>query len=206
MDFSLNEVKSITSADTITARYSPQLASDLERRERFLAELLLCREDLAKAKPSWFDQFSDEVIVEFLRLSHQYFSDHMLPSIEHHLEIWVSHPDCPSRVADYGMFFLREFERGLLRHFKYEEEEIFRFFGPGRLPLEVNWNTFEENHPEPTLDLSKLITLLGNEDEGSEKPMSFRILIEKLRVLDRELQLHEFIEENVLFARLRQVN
>lgn len=201
MNFSLEDVKSIAPVDFITRRYTPVEDLNAGEKEVFLAELILCLEDLENAKPSWFDKFSSEVLVEFLELSHRYFAEHVLPGIERDLEVWTDHPECPKRVSDYGLYFFREFERGLFEHFKYEEEKLF----PHALSPkgDFDFTDFESHHPHTTLDAGKLIILLSDKEEKVEKPMSYRILMEKLKTLDKELRLHEFIEENVLFDRCK---
>ncbi|MGB6035882.1 MAG: hypothetical protein WBG42_06410, partial [Cryomorphaceae bacterium] len=169
-----------------------------------LAELILCMDDLEHAKPSWFDIFETRVLVDFLIVSHRHYLDSVLPSVERQLEVLIQQRDCPELISEFGLYFFREFRRGLVKHFKYEEDHLFPFVLKMVNSDEESFDAknFKDHHPHPPVDLQKLMMLMTSNGISEEKSMSFRILMEKLHSLHKELSLHEFIEDHVLLERL----
>jgi iron-sulfur cluster repair protein YtfE (RIC family) len=203
MSYSLNEVLSITDSETFALRYMAILEKESEGNV-LLAELILCMDDLEHAKPSWFDKFNAAVIVDFLTISHRHYLKTVLPSIERQLDIFAKQQDCPALISEFGLYFFRQFRSGLISHFKYEEEQLF----PAALKMldssETSFDAenFKAHHPQSLVDLNGLMMLMNSNLDTEERSMSHRILIEKLNSLNKELSLHEFIEDGVLLERL----
>jgi len=201
MNYSLTEVLGCTGATTFADRYASILKNG-NQGNVLLAELILCMDDLEHAKPSWFDSFDTPVIVDFLTISHRHYLESVLPSIERQLEALVQQPDCPVLVSEFGLYFFREFRRGLVEHFDYEEEQLFPHVLKIEATTEFDPTNFKTHHPHAAVDLNGLLMLMSSKGGPEEKSMSFRILMEMLHSLEKELKLHEFIEENVLLARI----
>ncbi|MCH2215610.1 MAG: hypothetical protein MK086_10595 [Flavobacteriales bacterium] len=206
MSYSLNEVLGITSKSAFAQHYAERL-SENPKGNVLLAELILCLDDLENAKPSWFDKFDTQVVVDFLVISHRHYSQSILPSIARQIELLVKQPDCPALISEYGMYFFKEFCSGLELHFEYEENHLFPYVlkmndEKDKLKRSFNEEEFNQHHPHPPVDLNSLLMLMNSTSETLEKSMSHRILIEKLESLSRELGLHEFIEANVLLPRI----
>jgi len=201
MNYSLTEVLGWTGANSFADRYKTILEKE-QQGNVLLAELILCMDDLEHAKPSWFDSFDTPVIVDFLTISHRHYLENVLPSIERQLEVLVQQRDCPILVSEYGLYFYREFRRGLMEHFSYEEEHLFPHVLKQEGRKEFDPTNFKSHHPHAAVDLNGLLMLMSSKGSSEEKSMSFRILMEMLSSLNKELKLHEFIEENVLLARI----
>jgi iron-sulfur cluster repair protein YtfE (RIC family) len=204
MAYSLHEVLGCTNSTSFAERYSNFLDKKSEG-QLLLAELVLSMDNLENAKASWFEKFDTSVLIDFLIISHRYYSDSVLPSIERQLEVVVKQYDCPELLSEFGFFFYREFRTGLLNHFQYEEEQLFPFISDNKELRSKPFNEegFRKGHPQPQVDLKGMIMLMNSAGKSKEQSMSFRILHEKLHSLQKELSLHEFIEENVLMERLR---
>jgi len=203
MNYSLNEVLGCTKPTTFAERYTSLLENGTEGNV-LLAELILCMDDLEHAKPSRFEIFDTKVLVDFLIVSHRHFLESVLPSLERQLEVLIQQPDCPELISEFGLYFFREFRRGLMEHFKYEEDQLFPYVLKVVNSNEENFDAknFKAHHPHPPVDLQKLMMLMTSKGQSEERSMSFRILIEKLHSLNKELSLHEFIEDHVLLERL----
>lgn len=203
MNYSLTDVLGCTNASTFAERYVPLLENKTEGN-MLLAELILCMDDLKHAKPSLFERFETSILVDFLILSHRHYTENVLPTIEKQLAVLIKQEDCPTLISEYGLFFFREFRNGLLAHFKYEEAHLFPFVEK-KLPEDgviFNERSFRQEHPHQSVNMEGLLMLLTSKGKAGEKSMSHRILMEKLNSLDKELSLHEFIEEEVLMKRL----
>jgi len=205
MNYSLNEVIGITERKGFANRYNDSLGAN-PNGNVLLAELLLCLENLETAKPSWFDRFDTKVIVDFLVISHGHYLNSALPVIERHIESLTLQNDCPPIVKEFGLFFYNQFAEGLKSHFEYEEKHLFPFVltseDASAEQRKFNEEDFKQHHPHPPVDLKSLLMLVNGKSNEKELSMSHRILLDKLNELDRELSLHEFIEENVLMTRL----
>lgn len=197
---SLKVARNLVPFDSITSRYEDGMEKTFEGKEELLTELLLCLDNPKSADPTWFKDFTTVDLVEFLELSHKYFSNRSLPSIERHLELWIMNSSCPESVARYGMAVFREFQKHLLAHFEFEENHLF----PLALKEGEDRNPYVElSHPEYSPNMENLIHFLETTEREKNPPMTYRIMMEKLRILERELDLHEFMEDKVLLPRVR---
>jgi len=198
MNISLNDARQIANFDSLTGRGEKNTD---KVNEKLLTELIFCLENPEIADPEWFKEFGTVELIDFLTASHQFYTNRSLPSIERHLEIWLGHPLCPESILRYGMPLFKEFQRRLLEHFLLEENRLFPMIledgaagSPSKYSLE---------HPHYSPDISTLSAFFSKGIKSANSPMAYRILMEKLRILERELKLHEFLEERVLATRIR---
>ncbi len=207
MTYSISDVREFPHAEAILARYNNSLKEVSDFQEHFLAELILSLDDLDNAEPAWFSRFDTQLIVEFLKLSHQYFLERLLPSIERLVEVLSDRNESEPSLKEPELLIFRRFKEDLISHMNYEETFLFPFAVVQGLQKQTNERRFDEVkfkelHPEMVIGIDHLIQTFHKKKRVFENSLAYSILMDKLHGLEIELKLHEFIEEEILLGRL----
>lgn len=140
-----------------------------------------------------------EDIVRYLRLSHTYYLETMVPALAAAIEEMIS--PCDDMHKKVIRKFFGDYKEELERHFDYEEKTVFPYVeamidSREREPYTIG--EYEKNHSnveEKLDDLKKLVTMYQPAQSRSQD--CFRVLF-YLYSLESDLERHTFIEDGIL--------
>lgn len=140
-----------------------------------------------------------EDIVRYLRLSHTYYLETMVPALAAAIEEMIS--PCDDIHKKVIRKFFGDYKEELERHFDYEEKTVFPYVeamidSREREPYTIG--EYEKNHSnveEKLDDLKKLVTMYQPSQSRSQD--CFRVLF-YLYSLESDLERHTFIEDGIL--------
>ena len=137
-------------------------------------------------------------IIEYLRASHRYYAEHMLPHTAAHLEKILQH--CDTLSQSVLRRFYDDYTRYIIDHFNEEERNIFSIIdgcaeGEAR---ECNCNLFDMPHADID-DRSNDIASLIFKNLPEEAPTSLRCtMLEHIYALRDDLRRHSNVEMYLL--------
>ena len=138
------------------------------------------------------------VVVDRLKASHWRFQNVIIPKIEQSfLGLIKIFPDNPSIAVLFKVFI--KFELALKFHISIEEDIIFKEYLSQR-SKETASDTISHEDEEPFL--CEIIYLLKKE-QCAKNPFC-RILIQQLEKFELELEDHAWIEENIIYKKIRE--
>ena len=158
------------------------------------------------------------VLVDYLQRSHRYYLDVMLPELTHLL-----HHLQEICTGDFAILkalpaFWRSYRMDLQRHFRQEDEGLFPYAKKleyrMRHPLMACYSTdllnydlhaFHEDHHDETHELRAIRTLILQTNYHDHLPFPYRILLNKIALFERDLQLHARLEDEVLMPQLKAI-
>jgi len=141
---------------------------------------------------------SPAIVVDRLKASHRKFEDVVIPKIEQSfLGLMKIFPENPSIAVLFKVFI--KFELAMKFHISIEEDIIFKEYLSQR-PKNASSDTISHEDEEPFL--SEIIYLLKK--EPCAKNPFCRILIQQLEKFERELEEHAWIEENIIYKKIRE--
>lgn len=140
-----------------------------------------------------------EDIVRYLRLSHTYYLETMVPALAAAIEDMIA--PCDDIHKKVIRKFFGDYKEELERHFDYEEKTVFPYVeamidSREREPYTIG--EYEKNHSnveEKLADLKKLVTMYQPAQSRSQD--CFRVLF-YLYSLESDLERHTFIEDGIL--------
>ena len=140
-----------------------------------------------------------EDIVRYLRLSHTYYLETMVPALAAAIEDMIA--PCDDMHKKVIRKFFGDYKEELERHFDYEEKTVFPYVeamidSREREPYTIG--EYEKNHSnveEKLDDLKKLVTMYQPSQSSSQD--CFRVLF-YLYSLESDLERHTFIEDGIL--------
>ncbi|MDA0882834.1 MAG: hypothetical protein O2984_05930 [Bacteroidetes bacterium] len=147
-----------------------------------------------------------ETLLQYLQKSHDLYLNARLYEIEQTLdwlalEIGRSHP-----YLKLLRFFLMDYRQELTKHIHHEESLLFpalsKLFQEGKSALnsaEISLITgFKAHHEDTEVDLKMLRKVLREYVSEGLTYSSFRVLLNRLKSLELDLQVHHILEDHVL--------
>lgn len=175
--------------------------------EKFVLDLIRLYTDHAYDLRA-FDHYSLSEILDYLKRTHSFYSNRMLPKIEMAISNVVRHfPDHPiSAVLEH---FFNRYRNELLEHIELEESKLFPYAtslydGMRRKDYSVSAFMLQHDHSIES-DLIKIIPLIETEYPEVARSFSFRAFRTLLDQLGTDLKVHHMIEERVFLAKLLQL-
>jgi regulator of cell morphogenesis and NO signaling len=148
--------------------------------------------------------FTTVELLDFLKVSHQYYLSKKLPEIEQSLLHITSRYSQTHHMLTSLAFFLNSFKNKLIRHIRKEDELLFAFIDnliksqEGKLSeLEISallkQNTlaeFEENHDPVEDELGEFIQMIYKLSDVENLPMLFEVFLNQISIfLERRSQI-----------------
>ncbi len=138
-------------------------------------------------------------ILKYLRSSHSYYLESMLPAVESALERMIA--ACDSKQQHIIRKFFTDYKEELAKHFAYEENTVFPYVEAMLNSEEEGQYTigeYEQNHTNVQEKLSDLKNLLMMylPEECSRQEAS--LVLFYLFHLEQDLQKHTLIEDDIL--------
>jgi len=191
----------------------------IEVNPDFLVDVLNVFCNHEDMKYNLFEKYPIPVLVDYLKRSHTYYVEKILPEIGQSITILLHnyHKTHPLLGILYRFYF--NYKTDLQCHFKEEEELLFPY--ANRLYRTVYFKTeiyffiellqqfsvtrFVENHSDTVEDLITIRKVLLEYAPPLTNETSYRILVEQLKNFEFDLNIHAFIEDKVLVPKLFQL-
>lgn len=140
-------------------------------------------------------KFSKEVIIDYLLKTHHFYINRLIPEIQQNFNYLILQSGAVAALPFQLLEKFDEYHQDLLAHIEWEEKELFVQIQNGNPHINLEDS---EKHHQHELALHDIIeTLLANFNHfGGILPYS--ILIEKLKLLAKDISIHARIEDEVL--------
>ena len=145
-------------------------------------------------------------ILNFLRKSHRYYMDVMVPNLAASLERMTE--PCTLHQRQTLWKFFTDYKEELIGHFSYEENVAFPYIEAmlsGQQGPQYTIDEYEQNHSnveEKLADLKNLITMSLPQECRHE---DVNHVLGSLDALEMDLKKHTFIEDDVLIPAAKQL-
>lgn len=168
--------------------------------------------------PNYFDNFELKLTLNYLKNSHKVFLAETITDIELSIkELIVLEP---SRDSDCKMLFryFEQYKKEVIEHFNYEDKVVFPYIENLELFVQSqNWTKamatvkrnpiikYIEKHNSLEEQLDDLKNLLIKYYRPFDSYRVIAKLLKQLFELEQELQLHELIENRILFPQVQNL-
>lgn len=179
----------------------------------FIKLILRCFAGMEQVSPEIFENFENDLILDYLRRSHKIYLNKYIPELEQLIrELYWQESKRYYLFPELTDFYL-PFKIHLEQHFNYEEKFLFpyteylsdqkSFDFNGRFEiLNYSVNEFMKEHDDTEAELKEIQGHLNRNQSLFAWSLPYRILLEKLKNFEVDLRIHAQIEEMVLIPRL----
>ena len=143
-------------------------------------------------------------VVSFLKLSHQYYIDVAMKSLESAVQSVLA--PCDEKRKKVILSFFNSYKDEMLRHFAYEEEQVFPYaeaLMEGRAS-EVT-PVLEEDHTDIVEKIDDLRNIVSKYLPPECDPVEALTLMKQLYYLSDDLRKHTSIEDHILLPLMRKM-
>jgi regulator of cell morphogenesis and NO signaling len=186
---------------------------------QFIYVLLQTFEDEKTFSENDYQKFSLEVIIDYIRKTHNYYLGKKLCEIEQSIGILLNDYAGSHPLLHILNNFFSEYTRDLSSHISDEEKQLLPYitcllkFEKGEIEKEkyftatknYSLKTFVESHHNTEQDLSKVRKAILNYQPPKTNQTPYRILITQLHAFETDLSVHALIEDKVLIPRALQL-
>ncbi len=191
----------------------------IEVNPDFLVDVLNVFCNHEDMKYNLFEKYPVPVLVDYLKRSHTYYIEKILPEIGQSIAILLSNYYKTHPLLEILYKFYFNYKTDLQEHFAEEENLLFPY--ANRLYRTVFFKTetyffieflqqfsvksFVENHSDTERELINIRNVLLEYDPPLTNKTSYRVLVEQLKNFELDLNIHAFIEDKVLVPKLFQL-
>jgi iron-sulfur cluster repair protein YtfE (RIC family) len=164
-----------------------------------------------------FEAYSIEILIDFLKVSHQRFINQSIPKIEQNFLILIKYFEENNDLKTLFKLFLK-FQIDFKQHIEIEEKTIFpysevlhkaSFSISVEAVLLIHFSKysiadFVSSHENNECYLTEIIFLLAQQDTMKDHPV-YNILLKQICHFDNELKTHGWVEDNVLVKKVEEI-
>jgi len=159
-----------------------------------------------------FDGFRLEVIIDYIRKTHQYYLQRKLLEIEQSIHLLLrAYPEAHPLLVILHDFY-SSYKHHLTSHIEVEEQQLLPYIlhldkvDSGKAsfqayPGSYSLSRFLVHHHDTEKELSEVREAMLNYSPPPANQTLYRILLSQLEVLEKDLTVHALIEEDVLLPR-----
>ena len=150
------------------------------------------------------NELSPETVLNYLKKSHNYFLDYRLPLIREKFSSALS--DGTNRKTILSFF--EEYGNEVKEHMGYENNTFFPYVEQllaGKEQSGYSVKQFEARHNNIEEKLDDLINLIIKYLPTSGDPFILTDVLEDLRICNRDLNLHTFLEDKILVPKIEKI-
>lgn len=155
-----------------------------------------------------FSKVSVEDIIKYLTATHRYYLYKLLPEIEQTSSRLAKDLGLDSPLMLFLASFINSYRAELLTHIHQEENILFPYvlgLQSGEKTSDYSITTFEHFHENNQFDIElarKVLLSIGVPDEFQSQ---LRFLDNQLKVLQKDVAIHEFIEDLILVNKAKEL-
>ncbi len=203
----------------INANSIEEIATNTALKEinpNFLVTVLNVFCDYKKINLKLFENYSLPIIIDYLIRSHTYYSEKIIPEIGQSITQLLNNYEKGHPLLEILYKFYFKYKVDLEAHFKDEESGLFTYGSTLYKAVYFKKNCsffieflqqnsirdFIDTHTDTTDDLKNITSILLEYTPPKTNETSYRILLEKLKNFVQDLEVHAFIEDEVLLNKL----
>ena len=154
-----------------------------------------------------FNDTEIESILDYLKESHKYYSNTLLPKIEYYIDLLIKNNEKPEMLMVRDFF--HNYESEVLHHFDYEENTVFPYVEKlmieDNLKSEFSINEYKEHHDDIENTLYELKRLLIQYLPAHNDFEVRRKILHNLSNLERDLSIHTKIENEIVIPVVKEL-
>jgi regulator of cell morphogenesis and NO signaling len=219
-DFPINQIMQrydLNSSKDLLYSYEELRRMNID--QQFIYALLQTFEDEKQFSPDTYQDFSLEVIMDYICRSHKYYLNTRLLEIEQSINILMEDYADGHPLLEILRTFFADYSSSLAAHIRAEEKHLlphiknllgFRndpdaarsyFSDANSYPL----RTFIDSHQDTEKDLSEVRNAIEEYHPPATNQTPYRILLTQLHAFERDLMVHALVEDKVLIPRALQL-
>ena len=189
----------------------------MESTNYYYKELIKTIKKVEQLEVENFDGYSVQIVIEFLKKSHQRFTDESIPKIEQNFLLLIKNHEKNNQLRILFNLFLK-FQIELKQHINIEEKTLFPYTEtlykasignslPALLLIhfgKYSVQDFANSHENNECYLTEIIYLLEQQEELKGHPVN-NILLNQMNQLNNEIKTHAWIEDNVLVRKVTEI-
>ena len=154
-------------------------------------------------------RFSPDQVIDYLKKTHQYYRDYVLPKLEYYLEQIIQSSTAENQELKMIDTFYRKYKRELILHMQEEEDNTFPYVlnlvKNHSLKENYSIRSFEKEHSNVDIKLNDLKNLIIKYVKPEyDANMCNEFLISLLR-FEKDVQEHARIEDKILVPLVRTI-
>lgn len=174
----------------------------------FIVDLIKFYNHPIKEEIDQFDQYSLDVLLDYLQRTHRFYIDKILPKMEMTIKnIFDLFPE--HSIVPLLNHFYAQYQNELLEHIELEEKHLFPFaqkLMQDELPTNYSVREFRLHHDHRIQDHLEDILLVIEEDIPMvSKTFAYRMFKNLLGQFQLDLHIHHMIEEKVFLNKLSKL-
>jgi regulator of cell morphogenesis and NO signaling len=197
----------------ISSKKSIEINSYLnDLNPEFIIEILKCYESSSFLKVENFINYRIPLIIDYLKKSHNYYITKRLPEIEQQIyNLKNEYVDSKPLLYLFYNFFIN-YQAELCQHFRKEEEVLFPYaiqlFSMVNFNIDIDYTSLNKNkelasnflkeHHQKEKNLKSLQNAILKYSPPSKNLSVYHIILNHLKNFQKDLNIHNFIEKNVL--------
>lgn len=195
--------------------YSYDELTNLGINADFVFALLDMFEDHKSFRKDSFDGFHVDVVLDYIRKTHQYYLQRKLMEIEQSIHLLLqSYPVAHPLLVILRDFFT-DYKEHLTGHIAIEEAQLLPYIehlarvDEGKASFQArpaySLNTFLTHHHDTEEDLAEVREAILRYSPPVTNQTPYRILLSQLQVFEKDLAVHALIEDEVLLPRAMEL-
>lgn len=152
--------------------------------------------------------FPTDLIIDYLERTHTYYLEKLLPEIEQTLFEWIRSTGGAHPIPLYLLEQFGAYRSDLEAHIADEEARFFPYVKQllaGERSGDYSLQEFVEEHEHHDDHLVRMRELIGKAQQSGMQVLPYRVLLSKLELLERDLQVHALVEDEVLVEKVRRM-
>ena len=188
-----------------------------EERLNFITELSMVYDSPDTFNPAPFLSCPLDYVLDYLRITHQYYLNRKLPLIQSTLHHWSASEK--SVIAKLATHFLDKYHDGMKQHIQKEEGTLFPYIDTlikmsngvevaeyCILDKKLSLIQFLMKHDhEIEEELSSFVKVMIDYESSFSDNLAFRNLVNQIRSLEVDLTIHAKMEEEVLIPKAAEL-
>ncbi len=199
--------------------YSNEEIKSLGIDHQFIHSLLRTFEDEKTFSEEQYRKFPLEIIIDYIRRTHQYYLTKKLCEIEQSIHLLLKDYSGNHPLLHILNDFFFDYTTDLTKHINIEEKLLLPYID-GLLKFEkgesethsyfvvtnhYSLQAFIDSHHDTEKDLSNVRTAILCYDPPRTNQTPYRILVSQLELFEKDLSVHGLIEDKVLIPRALQL-
>jgi regulator of cell morphogenesis and NO signaling len=210
----MNALTTISTAELLQDKltFVRRSRTNHELNSHLIEILVEASDDHAEFPLEALRDFSIQDLVAFLRLSHDYYLNRKLPSIEQSIYNLFREDAQADPLMRFLCAFFVDYSRVLKEHIRLEERKLFPYIEvlvSGKLANQsdlysgFSTQVFLDSHTDVEVELNRVRQVIAASLKDKEIPMPFRVFIHQLEQFEADLWKHAMIEDEVLLPKVQ---
>lgn len=149
--------------------------------------------------------FPIEEIIDYIKLSHQYYLSKKLPEIEQSISNLKKHHFESNKLLVLLTIYFEEYRTKFIKHLQFEELTLIPYIqnlvDENQSFSNFNLSVFIAQHTDIEKDLEEIRNKILDFSRGEKTPLAFNIFMNQLQVFEIDLCKHALVEDLILIPK-----